>query len=80
MIHAYDMFYDVPLLDANEFYVQVNVSDVAQVFLDYIMNNHHVSPEPEMILQAFKISLVRATTSFLLVLMCKYLACSWTSN
>ncbi|CAL9080715.1 unnamed protein product [Musa acuminata var. zebrina] len=43
----------------------VNVSDVAQVFLDYIMNNHHVSPEPEMILQAFKISLCWRAASFL---------------
>ncbi|CAL9071573.1 unnamed protein product [Musa textilis] len=43
----------------------VNVCDVAQVFLDYIMNNHHVSPEPEMILQAFKISLCWRAASFL---------------
>ncbi|XP_065039440.1 uncharacterized protein LOC103972914 isoform X4 [Musa acuminata AAA Group] len=42
-----------------------NVKDMAQVFLEYIMNNYHVSPEPKMILQAFKISLCWRAAAFL---------------
>ncbi|URE04292.1 hypothetical protein MUK42_10840 [Musa troglodytarum] len=38
---------------------------MSQVFLEYIMSNYHVSPEPEMILQAFKISLCWRAASFL---------------
>ncbi|XP_042468682.1 uncharacterized protein LOC122051558 isoform X1 [Zingiber officinale] len=42
-----------------------NVKDMTQLFLEYIMHNHHVSPEPEIILQAFKISLCWRAASFL---------------
>ncbi|XP_042399913.1 uncharacterized protein LOC121989756 isoform X1 [Zingiber officinale] len=42
-----------------------NVADMAQLFLEYIMYNHQVNPEPEVILQAFKISLCWRAASFL---------------
>ncbi|XP_074565236.1 uncharacterized protein LOC141821775 [Curcuma longa] len=42
-----------------------NVKDMTQLFLEYIMHNHHVNPEPEIILQAFKISLCWRAASFL---------------
>ncbi|XP_074581119.1 uncharacterized protein LOC141837642 [Curcuma longa] len=42
-----------------------NVTDMTQLFLEYIMYNHHVNPEPEVILQAFKISLCWRAASFL---------------
>ncbi|WOL12945.1 hypothetical protein Cni_G21714 [Canna indica] len=42
-----------------------NAKNMAQALLEYIMNNHHVSPEPESILQAFKLSLCWRAASFL---------------
>ena len=38
---------------------QEDVRDMVEKFLEYVMTNHHVNGEPETILQAFKISLVR---------------------
>uniref|UniRef100_A0A1D1XN98 Helicase protein MOM1 n=1 Tax=Anthurium amnicola TaxID=1678845 RepID=A0A1D1XN98_9ARAE len=37
--------------------LSADTSNMAQLFLEYIINNHHVSQEPETLLQAFKISL-----------------------
>ncbi|XP_072965441.1 uncharacterized protein [Typha angustifolia] len=42
-----------------------DVKGMAELFLEYIMNNHQVSQEPETILQAFKISLCWRAASFL---------------
>ncbi|XP_017701402.2 uncharacterized protein LOC103719900 isoform X2 [Phoenix dactylifera] len=42
-----------------------DVKSAAEMFLEYIMNNHHVSQEPETLLQAFKISLCWCAASFL---------------
>lgn len=39
---------------------------MAGKFLEYVMNNHHVSSKPVTILQAFQISLVRNFLSHLL--------------
>lgn len=41
--------------------MQDDVKGTAEMFLEYIMNNHHVNREPETLLQAFKISLVNIT-------------------
>lgn len=38
---------------------QEDVKDMVEKFLEYVMANHHVNREPETILQAFQISLVR---------------------
>lgn len=38
---------------------QEDVNDMVEKFLEYVMTNHHVNEEPETILQAFQISLVR---------------------
>lgn len=38
---------------------QEDVRDMVEKFLEYVMTNHHVNGEPETILQAFQISLVR---------------------
>ncbi|XP_021665062.2 helicase protein MOM1 isoform X2 [Hevea brasiliensis] len=42
-----------------------DVKAMAQSFLEYVMNNHHVSREPETILQAFQISLCWTAASLL---------------
>nr|XP_029123602.1 helicase protein MOM1 isoform X3 [Elaeis guineensis] len=42
-----------------------DVKRTAEMFLGYIINNHHVNREPETLLQAFKISLCWHAASFL---------------
>nr|XP_029117149.1 uncharacterized protein LOC105033425 isoform X2 [Elaeis guineensis] len=42
-----------------------DVKSTAEMFLEYIMNNHHVNREPEALLQAFKISLCWCAASLL---------------
>lgn len=48
---------------------QEDVKDMVEKFLEYVMANHHVNREPETILQAFQISLVR-----IISLICFFLA------
>lgn len=41
--------------------MQDEVKHKAHGLLEYLLNNHHVNREPESILQAFKLSVVRQT-------------------
>lgn len=50
------------------------MKDLAGKFLEYVMNNHLVNREPETILQAFQISLVRPLFAFIFL----NSLCNWT--
>lgn len=50
-----------PLFDFSWLHIQDDVKRTAEIFLEYIMNNHHVSREPKALLQAFNLSLVKIT-------------------
>lgn len=53
--------------------VQEDVKDTVEKFLEYFMINHRVSREPETILQAFQISVVRTFLS--LAMSCSTYSC-----
>lgn len=46
--------------------MQDNVNQVAELFLEYVIKNHHVSSSPTSIVQAFQISLVSSFPGYII--------------